>query len=160
MRFVAKPNRLIFGLHVYLSPYLRKPVPTLYYSDHKQRSKYLEFKVVISCLMSAIAVERLLGPDKNKTLCASDELLIFFTITCCYGKRVTVFAVPITAGDSVKYQSFVYGSFVWEIHMRYNNVKYTVRNHVLQYCMHVPAKLHFQPYIRQYTSLNNKFEYS
>ena len=34
-------------------------VPTLYVSDHKQRS-YLEFKVAKSCVMSAIAVERLL----------------------------------------------------------------------------------------------------
>ena len=78
--------------------------------------------MIISCLMSAIVVERLLSPDVNKTLRASDKRLIFFTITRCYGKRVTVFCVPIAAGDSVKYQSFVYGSFVWEIHMRYNNV--------------------------------------
>ena len=129
MRFVAKPNRLI------------------YYSDHKQQSKYLEFKVVISCLMSAIAVERLLSPDVNETLRASDERLIILTINRCYGKRVKVFCVPIAAGDSVKYQSFFYGSFVWEIHVRYNNLKYTVGNHIFQYCMHVPAKLDFQPYI-------------
>ena len=57
--------------------------------------------------------------------CASEEWLIFSTITRCYDKRVTVFAVAIVAGDSVKYQSFVYGSFVWEIHVRYNN-KYLV----------------------------------
>ena len=37
----------------------RKRVPTLYVSDHKQRS-YLEFKVAKSCVMSTIAVERLL----------------------------------------------------------------------------------------------------
>ena len=139
MRFVSKPNRLIFGLNVYLSPLLRKRVPTLYYSDHKQQSKYLEFKVVISCLMSAIAVKRLLSHDVNETLRASDERLIFLTINHCYGKRVTVFCVPIAADDSVKYQSFIYGSFVWEIHVMYNNVKYTVGNHVLQYCMHVTA---------------------
>ena len=112
--------------------------------------------MVISCIMSAIAVERLLSPDVNETLRASDKRLIFFTIIRCYGKRVTVFCVPIAAGDSVKYQSFVYGSFVWEIHMRYNNIKYTVGNHILQCCMHVPAKLDF----RRYTSLNKKFEYS
>ena len=34
---------------------------------------------------------------------------------------MTVFAVAIVAVNSVKYQSFIYGSFVWEIHMRYNN---------------------------------------
>ena len=39
----------------------------------------------------------------------------------CYGKRVTVFAAAIAAGDSVKYQSFIYGSFVWEICVSYNN---------------------------------------
>ena len=53
-------------------------------------------------------------------LCPSEEQLIFLTITCCYGKQVTVFAVAIAAGDSVKYQSFFYGSFVLEIHVRYN----------------------------------------
>ena len=26
--------------------------------------------------------------------------------------------------NNIKYQSFVYGSFVWEIHVRYNNIKY------------------------------------
>ena len=105
-----------------------------------------------------------MSPDVNELYvhrrCASDKQLIFSTINRCYGKRVTVLTVPIAAGDSVKYQSFVYGSFVWEIHVRYNNVKYTVRNHIFQYCMHVPAKLDFQPYIRHYTSLNKKFEYS
>ena len=120
--------------------------------------------MVISCLMSAIAVERLLSPDVNEPYahqrCSSETQLIFLTITRCYGKRVTVFTVPIAAGDSVKYQSFVYGSFVWEIHVRYNNDKYTVRNHILQYCLHVQAKLDFQPYIGGYTSLNKKFEYS
>ena len=71
-----------------------------------------------SCLMSAIA-------DMNEPYahrrCASDERLIFSNITCCYGKQMTVFAVAIAAGDSVNYQSFVYGSFVWEMHVRYNN---------------------------------------
>ena len=36
---------------------------------------------------------------------------------------MTVFAVAIAAGDIIKYQSFVYGSFVWEINVRYNNIK-------------------------------------
>ena len=53
-----------------------------------------------SCLMSAIVAEHLLA----------------------YGKRVTVFAVTIAVGDSIKYQSFVYGSFVWEIHVRYDKI--------------------------------------
>ena len=53
-------------------------------------------------------------------------ILIFYTITCCYGKHVTVFSAAIAAGDSLKYQSFVYGSFVWEIHVRYNNGTYHI----------------------------------
>ena len=74
-------------------------------------------KVPKSCLMSAIAVERRLHvnePNADRR-CAYSERLIFSTVTRCYGKRVTVFAVAIAAGDSVNYQSFVYGSFVWEI---------------------------------------------
>ena len=55
--------------------------------------------------------------------CASDERLIFYNITRCYGKRVIVFAVAITAGDIIKNLSFVYGGFVWGIHVRYNNKK-------------------------------------
>ena len=35
-----------------------------------------------------------------------------------------VFAAAIAAGDIIKYQSFVYGSFVWEIHVRYNKIIY------------------------------------
>ena len=31
-----------------------------------------------------------------------------------------VFVVTIAAGDSIKCQSYVFGSFVWEIHVRYN----------------------------------------
>ena len=52
--------------------------------------------------------------------CKSDERLIFSTITRFYGKRLTVFAVALAAGDSVKYQWLVYGSFVREIQVRYN----------------------------------------
>ena len=66
-------------------------------------------------------------PDVNEPYahcrCASDERLIFYNITRFYGKRVTVFAVAIAAGDIIKYHSFVYGSFVWEINVRYNNYK-------------------------------------
>ena len=67
-------------------------------------------------------------PDVNEPYAhcrrASDERLIFYNITRCYGKRVTVFTVAIAAGDIIKYQWFVYGSFVWEIHVRYNKDKY------------------------------------
>ena len=56
--------------------------------------------------------------------CTSDERLIFCNITRCYGIRVTVFAVAIAAGDIIKYQLFVYESFVWEIHVRYNKTVY------------------------------------
>ena len=50
--------------------------------------------------------------------------MIVENIIRCYGKRVTVFAVAIAAGDIMKYQLFVYGSFVWEIHVRYNKQNY------------------------------------
>ena len=63
--------------------------------------------------------------------CASDERLIFYNITRCYGKRVTVFAVSIAAGDIIKYQSFVYGSYVWEIHVRYNKFTYSCSSGIL-----------------------------
>ena len=33
---------------------------------------------------------------------------------------MTVSDVAIVAGDTIKYQSSVYGSFVWGIHVRYN----------------------------------------
>ena len=51
--------------------------------------------------------------------------LVFYNITRCYGKHVTALAVAVATGD-IKYQSFVYGSLVWGIHVRYNNVKYTL----------------------------------
>ena len=50
--------------------------------------------------------------------------LIFHNNTRCYGKQVTVFAVAVATCDIIKYQSFIYGSFVWEFHMRYNNRLY------------------------------------
>ena len=66
--------------------------------------------------MSAIAVERLLtSPAHHVTA------LIFYNITWCYGKHMAVFAVAEAGGDIIKYQLFVYGSFVWGIHVRYNN---------------------------------------
>ena len=52
------------------------------------------------------------------------RMLYLYNITRCYGKHVATFAVAVAAGDIIKYQSFVYGSFVWEIHVRYNNIKY------------------------------------
>ena len=51
-------------------------------------------------------------PDVNEPYehchCASDERLIFYNITRCYGKRVTVFAVAIAAGDIIKYLFFFF----------------------------------------------------
>ena len=32
---------------------------------------------------------------------------------------MTAFDVAIAAGDSIKYQSIVNGSFIWDIHVRY-----------------------------------------
>ena len=37
---------------------------------------------------------------------------------------MAVFAISVAAGDIIKYQSFVYGSFVWGIHVRYNKHVY------------------------------------
>ena len=37
---------------------------------------------------------------------------------------MALFAAARAAGDSLNYQSFVYGSFVWGIHVRYNNKTY------------------------------------
>ena len=37
---------------------------------------------------------------------------------------MAAFAVAVATGDIIKYQSFVYGSFVWGIHVRYNNRVY------------------------------------
>ena len=37
---------------------------------------------------------------------------------------MTVIVIAIVAGDSINYQSFVYGSCIWQIQMRYNNIKY------------------------------------
>ena len=48
----------------------------------------------------------------------------WYFITRCYGKQVEVFGVAVATGDIIKYQSFLYGSFVWGIHVRYNNIKY------------------------------------
>ena len=53
-----------------------------------------------------------------------------------YGK----FTVAIAAGYSLKYQSFVYGSFVWEIHVRYDNIK----------CVN-----HHRQNLRQFPSINH-----
>ena len=52
------------------------------------------------------------------------RMLYLYNITRCYGKHVAVFTVAVAAGDIIKYQSFVYGSFVWGIHVRYNNAIY------------------------------------
>ena len=67
-----------------------------------------------SCLMSAIAVERLLMRTNRTRIVVAHHVnaLIFYNITRCYGKHVAVFTVAVAAGDIIKYQSFVYGSFV------------------------------------------------
>ena len=82
---------------------------------------YLELKVTKSCLMSAIAVKRLLTRTNRMRIGVAHHVtaLIFYNITRCYGKHVAVFAIAVAMGD-LKYQSFVYGSFVWGIHVRYN----------------------------------------
>ena len=87
----------------------------------------MEFKVAKSCVMSAIAVERLLARTNRTRIGVAHHVtaLIFYNITRCYGKLVAVFAVAVATGDIMKYQSFVYGSFVWEIHVRYKNQNYT-----------------------------------
>ena len=53
-----------------------------------------------------------------------ETALIFYNITRRYGKHVAGFAVAVATGDIIKYQFFVYGSFVLGIHVRYNNVIY------------------------------------
>ena len=52
------------------------------------------------------------------------KYVIIYNITRRYGKHVAEFTVAVAAGDITKYQSFVYGSFVWGIHVRYNKVLY------------------------------------
>ena len=94
----------MFGLNVFPSSQLRKRVPTINVSDHKQLNVIGSGKRPnhASCLTS---------PDVNEPYahrrCASDERLIFSTITRCYDKRVTVFAVAIVAGD----MEVLYGKF-------------------------------------------------
>ena len=74
--------------------------------------------------MSAIAVERLLTRTKRACIGVAHHVtaLIFYNIIRCYGKHVAVFLVAVAAGDIMKYQWFVYESFVWGNHVRYNNI--------------------------------------
>ena len=97
-------------------------VPTLCTYGHKQQN-YLMFKVAKSCVMSAIAVERLLKCTNSMRISFAHDVtaLIFYNITRCYGKHVAAFAVTVATGDIIKYQLFVYGNFVWGIHVRYSN---------------------------------------
>ena len=78
--------------------------------------------------MSAIAAERLLMRTNRTRMGVGHHVtaLIFYNITHCYGKHVAVFPFAVARGDIIKYRSFVYGSFVWEIHMRYSNQTYIV----------------------------------
>ena len=48
---------------------------------------------------------------------------------------------------------------IQNFHLEKYIFEYTVRNHILRYHSHVHAQLNFQPYIQQYTSPNEKFEY-
>ena len=75
--------------------------------------------------MSAIPVERLLTWTNRTRIGVAHQVnaLLFCNITRCYGTHVAAFAVAVATGDIIKYQSFVYGSFVCEIHVRYNNNK-------------------------------------
>ena len=76
--------------------------------------------------MSAIVVERLLKRTNRTRIGVVHHVtdLIFYNIIRCYGKRVAVLAVAVATGNIIKYQSFVDGSFVWGIHVRYNKSKY------------------------------------
>ena len=65
-------------------------------------------------------------PYAHQRCATCDRPDIKYNITRCYGKHVAVFAVAVATGDIIKYQSFVYGSFVWKIQVRYNNFKYIV----------------------------------
>ena len=96
--------------------------------------------------MTAIAVERLLTWMNRTRIGVAHHVtaLIFYNITRCYGKQVAVFAVAVATGDIIKYQSFVYGSFVWGIHVRYNNlICYTqCPNHILDKYLSIRELLH------------------
>ena len=83
--------------------------------------------------MSPIAFERLLTSTNCTHISVAHHVtaLLFYNITRCYGKHVTVFSVPVATGDITKYQSFVYGSFVWGIHVRYNK-KHNPKNDYYQ----------------------------
>ena len=97
------PNPLKFCLNVFLSCYLRKWVLTFYVSDHKQRT-YLEFKVAKSCVMPAIAVERLLTWANRTRIGVAHHVAaqIFYDFNSCYGKHGAVFAVAVATGDIIQ----------------------------------------------------------
>ena len=97
------------------------------------------FKVAKSCVMSAIAVERLLTWTNRTRIGVTHHVaaLIFYNITRCYDKHVAVFAVAVAPGDIIKYQSFVYGSFVWEIHVRCNKIEYGKYHKLEGICSHI-----------------------
>ena len=75
--------------------------------------------------MFAIAVERLLTRTNHTRIGVGHHVtdLIFYNITRCYDKHVAVLAVAVAMGDIIKHQSFVFGSFVLGIHVRYNIIK-------------------------------------
>ena len=49
---------------------------------------------------------------------------------------------------------------IQNFHLGRNIIGYTFGNHVLRLHIHVTIKLNFRPYIREYTSPNENFEYS
>ena len=57
-----------------------------------------------SCVMSAIAVERLLKWTNCTRIGVEHHVaaLIFYNITRCYGKQVAVFAVAVATGDIIQ----------------------------------------------------------
>ena len=96
---------------MFLSSLIRKWVPKLYVSGHKQQLLGVESGKIIPHVRHGCWT----SPDLNDTAhqrCSLDKRLIFSTITCYYGKWVTVLVIAIAVGDSVKYQSLIYVSFV------------------------------------------------
>ena len=117
--------------------------------------------MVKSCLMSAIAVERLLTRTYRTRIGVAHHVtaLIFYDITRCYGKHVAAFAVAIAAGDIIKYQSFIYGSFVWGIHVRFINILYVSRYLRLSFLIVSTIQKEII-YFEQYTSASCYYEHN
>ena len=85
-------------------------------------------------------------PDAHRR-CASDERLIFSTITHCYDKRVTVFAVAIVVGD----MEVLYGKFTWDIIINIGNLRFiTILDNFLSFTKSGrPISTLFLPFLGQ-----------